>query len=310
MAKGYKNKDPRGKMAFAIRVFANKVKEYAKIHKAPKPDMAMFDEALGYGRLCNSLLASDLTLRKKSGEFLGSALEKLKLSNPELKFQFWTFTHDRGHTSDREPTIDIKFLRASADKVLRNLGLAGIYVVEVQGLGNHSLEGEGRMIMVHIHAITWSVDPPDLVMVERELNASKHWHNGLGADPVCVDEVIDAKADLKYLAYYLFKPPFDVKMMENRQRGPRLKSTLKGYRPEFAVRLLELLSQFDLRELVRASGDGKLIRTEWCRRLNYWHRSREQWADGKLPAYYFDDFWDRYRVKKKRKTYHRYAIIR
>ena len=118
------------------------------------------------------------------------------------------------------------------------------------------------------------------------------------------------ETDLRYLSYYLFKPPFDVKMLEQRERGPRFKSTLKGYRPEFAVRLLELLSQLDLRELVRSSCGGKHIRKEWCRRLNFWHRSRAEWSDGKLPGYYFDEFWDRYRVKRKRKIYNRFDIIR
>jgi hypothetical protein len=44
-----------------------------------------------------------------------------------------------------------------------------------------------------------------------------------------VKPVTDASGELEYLAYYLFKPPYDVKMLEKRLRGERLKSTEKGY---------------------------------------------------------------------------------
>lgn len=292
------------------RKFANKIREYAKSHSAPEADLNMFKDALGYGRLCNSMLASDLRLRQKSGQFLGQALERLRSDNPELEFQFWTFTHDRGNTSDREPIIDLKFFRGLTDRTMRGLRLDGIHVTEVQGLGNHPRKGAGRMIMVHGHGITWSSSPPDLAAVEADLNASDECDNTLGALPVRIKPVRDAPGELEYLAYYLFKPPYDVKMLENRAGGERLKSTEKGYKPEFAARVLELLTQLEIKELVRASGDGKFIRKEWQRRLSFWHRSRESWADGKLPAFYFDDFWDRYRVKKKRRTYSRYTIIR
>jgi hypothetical protein len=290
--------------------FADKIREYATSHSASDADLGMFKDALGYGRLCNTLLASDLKIRRKSAKFLGKALERLRSENPKLSFQFWTLIHERGNTPDRGPTIDLKFLRSLTDKTLRTFGLDGIYVVESQGLGNHPRKGEGRTIMTHVHAVTWSSNPPDSSEVERELNGDSAWHNDLGADPVRVKVVEGAPDELDYLAYYLFKPPYDAKMIEARARGDRLKSTEKGYKPEFAARLLELLTQLDIRELVRASGEGKFVRKEWQRRLTYWHRSRERWAEGKLPAYYFDDFWDRYRVKKKKRTYRPYSIIR
>lgn len=294
----------------AERKFADKIREYAKSHSATASDVSMFRDALGYGRLCNTMLASDLPLRRKSTEFLGTALERLRSDNPDLSFRFWTLIHARGNTSDREPVVDLKFLRSLTDKTLRKLGLDGIYVVESQGIGNYPREGKGRTIMTHAHVIEWSTDPLDVAQVERELNEDSAWHNDLDADPVRVKVITDAPGELDYMAYYLFKPPYDVKMVEARARGDRLKSTEKGYKPEFAARLLELMTQLHISELVRAVGEGKLVRKEWQRRLTNWHRSRERWADGKLPGYYFDDFWDRYRGKKRKKAYNRYTIIR
>lgn len=301
---------PRKAAKNAERKFANKIHDYAESHAASSSDLGMFKDALGYGRLCNTMLASDLRLRRKASHFLAQGLRKLRNACPELEFQFWTLTHEQGNTSDRTPTIDLKFLRSQTDKTLRKQGLDGVYVIEVQGLGNYPAKGNGRLIMVHVHALTWSVKPLNFEAVEDELNSGSMWKNSLGALPVRVKPVTDADGELEYLSYYLFKPPYDAKMVEKRKRGERLKSTEKGYKPEFAARMLELLSQLEITELVRSSCEGKFIRREWQRRLINWHRSRERWSGGKLPNYYFDDLWDRYRTKKKKKEYAPFTIIR
>ncbi len=294
----------------SARKFADKVRRYVDGCNAPKVDLALFGEALGYGPVSNTMFASDLRLRLKSMDFLGTALESLRRENPDLEFHFWTLTHERGHTSDREPVIDLKFIRSSVDKALRQYQLSGIYVVEVQGLGNHPAKGDGRTIMVHAHAITWSPGLFDAASAENELNSSEAWSNDLGAAPVIIKPIEDRPDELDYMAFYLFKPPHDVKMKENRKRGERLRSTEKGYRPEFAARMLELLSQIELKEIVRSSLEGKAIRSLWQRRLASWNRSREKWTEGKLPLNYYDSLWERYRGKKKQKAYSRFRIIR
>lgn len=303
-------KSGKKKMREANAAFEEKILKFARSHNASDADRQQFRDALGMGRLSDSMLASDLHLRGKSRQFLSQALLRMKRERPDLEFWFWTFTHSRGLTSDRDPVIDLKFIKSSTDKVLRKAGLDGIYVVEVQGLGNEPRNGKGRTLMTHSHALTWSIDKPDLSSLEAKLNRSKEWENGLGAPPVRVEAVADGLEHLKYLSYYLFKPPFDVKMAEERKNGKRLKGTIKGYRPEFAARTLELLSQLEIGSIVGACGEGKSIRQEWSRRLRNWHRSREKWAPGKWPAYHFDDLWDRYRQKKKRASYQAFQIVR
>lgn len=310
MRKPHKTRRARAAARDAEKKFADKIRKYAVSHSAPESDIEIFKDALGYGRLCDSILASDILMRRRGCRFLGRALERLRSENTDLHFQFWTFTHDRGHTSDRHPIIDLRFLRGLVDRTLRKLKLNGVYVIEIQGLGNHPVKGAGRTLMTHAHAVTWALDPPDLSIMKKSLNADGDWSNEFGAAPVDVRPVKNASGELAYLAYYLFKPPYDAKMLEHRLRGDRLKSTENGYKPEFAARLLELLSQIDIRDLVRASGDGKHVRGEWHRRLINWHRSRERWSPGKLPEYHFDNFWDRYRVKKKRRLYEPFCIIR
>lgn len=303
-------KNSKEKMKEANAIFEKKIVKFAQSHNASNADRQLFKDALGLGRLSNSMLASDIHLRRKSYQFLSQALLRMKRERPHLKFWFWTFTHSRGHTSDRDPVIDLKFIKSSTDKVLRKASLDGIYVVEVQGLGNEPRNGKGRTLMTHSHALTWSTDRHDFSSLEAKLNRSKEWENGLGAPPVRVEAVEDGLEHLKYLSYYLFKPPFDVKMAEERKSGKRLKGTIKGYRPEFAARMLELLSQLEISSIVGACGEGKVVRQEWSRRLRNWHRSRERWASGKWPAYQFDDLWNRYRQKKKRASYKAFDIVR
>ena len=310
MSSGRKKQSASKAMKSAERKFADKIRRYAESHKASAADRSLFKDGLGYGRVCNTLLASDLWVRRKSSKFIGTALERIRSENPILDFYFWTFTHERGHTSDRTPIVDLKYMRGAIDRTLRAQDLNSLTVIEFQGLGNHPGQGAGRTIMTHGHSITWSSASLDYQKVEKQLNDSEHWKSDLGSVPIRIKPITNADRELRYMAYYLFKPPYDVKMVETRTRGDRLKSTEKGYKPDFAARMLELESQLDIRELVRASGDGKYIKSEWLRRLTNLNRSREAWVPGVLPQYYFDDFWARYRVKKKRKHYEPFVIIR
>ena len=286
------------------------IAKFVEIHKVSADDREIFRDLLGYGRLTDSLLASDLRLRRKGGKILGEILERFRAENPQLAFYFWTMTHTRGLTSDRYPKIELKFLRSIVDRTFRKLGVSGVYIVEIQGVGNYPREGKGRTIMVHVHAITWTSAVFDLAVVENDLNANGVWLNEMGAPPVIIKPVTDGQSELGYLCYYLFKPPYDVKMMEERAVGNRLKSTEKGYRPEFATRILEGLFQLDLKEIVRACHGGKPIYSEWKRRISFWHRSRAKWHSGKLTNYFLENFWDRYRSKKKRVKYLPFEFLR
>lgn len=303
-----KRKQAKRKRREAEVKFSKLIHEYVSKHKGSRLDVETFGELLGYGRLTNTMPASNLPLRRKGAKFLGTALEQLRKDEPELSFQFWTLIHTRGHTSDREPKIDLAFFRSATDKTFRRLGLNAIYVIELQGLGNHPQKGEGRMIMVHVHAITWLEGELNFNSATAEIAKSKVWQNDLGAEPVCVCSVQPREGELEYLAYYLLKPPYEVKMLEERERGPRLKGSEKGYRPEFAARILECLSQIELKELVRSTNGGKVIRREWDRRLTFWHRSRRKWSKGQIPLSFYQDLWQRFRSKKRRCYYAPFTI--
>lgn len=305
-----KIKQAQKKAKEAEAKFSKLIREYITKHHGSESDFGVFADMLGYGRLTNTMLASNLPLRTKAIHFLGQALERLRQEDENLNFQFWTLLHTRGNMSDRTPKIDLKFLHSQADKTFRKLKLGSVQVVELQGLGNYPRKGNGRTIMGHIHAVTWTTADFDIGTATAELRKSKLWQNDLGADAIDIKHVSAQPGELTYLAYYLLKPPYEAKMLEERDCGPRLKGTEKAYRPEFAARILEGLSQIDLRELVRSTNGGKSVRKDWLRRTTFWHRSRQHWVNGFVPLIAYHDLWDRFRNKKRRREYKPYEIIR
>lgn len=305
-----KTKQARSKSKAAKKAFKKLIRRYCRSHRLPKSEGQKFADILGEGRVCDTILASDVRARAKCAAFLGLALERLRQSEEDLHFYFWTVITPRGQTSDRIPEIDLKSMRASMDKLLRKYDQGGVFVVETQGLGNYPRQGAGRSLLTAAHAITWSVRPIEIEAIEAHYANSADWVNILEARPVVIKSVTDAPGELDYLAYYILKPPYELKILDGGSSRNRLKGTTKGYPPEFAVRLLEYHSQVELTELFRATAGGTKIRSEALRRLKGWQKSRERWSQGRLPNYFYDDFWHTYRNKKRKKAYEPYRIIR
>ena len=305
-----KKNNAKRKAKEAGNKFTNIISEYATSLKITGEDRAFLGQVLGYGPLSNIMLASDVELRRKASKILADLLVKLYQDCPNLNFYLVTFTHDRGNTSDRGPTVDLKGILQLVDQALRKLKLNCLYVLEVQGLGNFPREGKGRTIMTHVHGVVWTDANLNCENIIGDLNANSVWVNSLNEKPVDIRPIAKSEGDLAYIAYYMMKPPYDVKMVEQRDNGPRLKSTEKGYRPEFAARILECLCQLEFKSMVRSTFEGQNVRKEWARRLTYWHKSRPKWTPEKRLLLDLSSFWNRFRSKKKRKKYLPFRIIR
>lgn len=306
-----KKQSAQRKTREAEKKFAALIRRHVVSHRMPDGDEQITLSLLGYGNLTNTMLASDLRSRRQSTKILGQTLEKLRDENPDLNFYFLTFTHDIGNTIDREPIIRLKALQKMVDKTLRKLKLHGISVVEIQGVGNFPAKGEGRLIMLHAHAIAWTNENFDADAAMDRIKLGTTWTNVLTKNAVDIKRVTDRAGHLQYVSYYSFKPPYDVKMVEERVAGQKFKSTEVGYRPDFAFRLLEIMCQLDINCLVRAVGDGVAIRREWKRRLTNWHRSRALWSG--IPSHNsweLEAYWTKYRRRKKKIAYAEPVFIR
>jgi hypothetical protein len=279
------------------------VAAYTGKHKMCQTDREVLRQILGYTKPTNSVLASDLTLRRRAGKEFGDMLVAMRKGDRSLQFYFWTIIHDNGNTSDRNPIIDIKGLQSIADRIFRRYEMDSLSVLEIQGLTNWPQGGEGRTLMAHIHGVSWTQKPLNCNAVRTFYKENQSWPKPFGADPINVKLIGFSDKDLRRVAYYLFKPPYDAKVWTEPDGRVCLMPTEKGYRPEFAMRILEGLSQLSLKSIVRATADGSRQRKDLFRRLSYRHKSRPDWQPGVTDASSIKAFWDKYRTKKRKKTY-------
>jgi hypothetical protein len=286
------------------------VAAYTAKHKMCEDDRQLLRQMLGYVQPTNSMLACDLTLRRRAGKNFGDILVAVRKEDPSLHFYFWTIIHTIGNTSDRQPEINIKGMQSLADKAFRRFNMDSLSVFEIQGLTNYPQRGEGRILMAHIHGVSWTRGRFDHEAAMELYRSSPAWPKPFGADPVDIQVIKGTNGDLRRVAYYMFKPPYDAKVHKTVNGRIRLLPTEKGYRPEFAMRILEGLSQLEVKLIVRATGAGSRLRKDLFRRLTYRHRSRMDWKPGYIDTAKMTDFWNRYRTKKRQKTYLPYTVKR
>lgn len=283
---------------------------YTRKHKMPEEDAQVLRRLLGYSQPNDSLLACDLSLRRRAGKEFGNMLVALREENPGLQFYFWTIIHPKGNASDRNPVVDIKGMQALADKVFRKFEMHGVSVLEIQALTNWPQGGEGRTLMAHVHGVSWSDRSFSCTAAMNSFAGGRAWPRPFGADPVDVQVIGLTEEDLRNVAYYIFKAPHDAKWRFEKDGRVRLKSTEKGYRPELAMRVIEGLSQLGFRSIIRSTGNGSLLRSDLLRRVVHRHKSRADWTRGTIDEWSVTNFWDRYRMKKRKKEYLPYTFGR
>lgn len=264
-----------------IRIYRKKALEGAAHAKLSKTDTDFVKALLGVkGFRCERLLGSDGQARWKASSLLSQAmLDHREQQAPDSvrTYIFGTFVDDIGITSDRSPIVQLKAIKDKVYRALKSLDLSAVAVVEVHPLMNYPGGGEGRSLLFHAHVIAWNEGPFDCEKAADQLNKSHGWKCSLDAPPVDMREITDLAPGLPAVAHYALKPPHSAKNQMPSKKKPGkylLMNTLKGYRPEFALRLAEGLSQIELLDLVFAVGDGAPIRQSVRADLMKWQRSR------------------------------------
>lgn len=233
----------------------------------------------GNGACVEALVASDMALRWVGAKALKSEILRHRRGRKKgnRQYVFGTLADDTGNTSDRCPVVALKQIRDKAYRAIKSVGLHAVVVIEVHPLMNHPGQGMGRTLMYHAHFIGWSDELINPEIMAGVMQAAGSWSNSLGADPVHIKEIGDSAADLAAVAYYVLKPPHSAKNRMPNDKKPGkflLMDTIKGYRPELLVRVLEGLSQIDFTETIFGVNDGGLIRQAVRRRVTDWHRNR------------------------------------
>lgn len=245
---------------------------------------------------CAHIPASDLSAREEALRILyrcvGDFFAEIAVGTSIFH---GTFAVDLGLTTDREAQFRLRALRGKVDRAIRELGLNGFVAFEVQALTNYPRKGAGYCLMLHAHAILWSLaNPEDVQAKVVKINGSRAWPNHFGADPIKL-RLLDARdCEAQFIASYLLKPPYSAVRLIRKPWGWRFTPVLNGYRDHLLLRIMEGLSAYSIYDTVAGIGEGKLIRKKFKAELERWHRARVA-AESPLPTFNFPVPWRRVR---------------
>lgn len=301
-----KPKSPRDRGERRIAKLETKILDAIKKVDQSDPHRSTLESLMGINDRASLLLASDLKARSKLGDTFAKLMLEHRQEFPEMHYYHLTLLDDVGNVSDRHPIVDVKKLLNKADRALRRLGLNGVFVVEAHPLANYPQGGAGRYVLFHSHIFGYSESPLNVSTAEADLINGGAWQNSMGAKPVVIKEVGPASEDLERLARYIVKPPHSAKNRRPRKEDPsrfKLLNTYKGYRPEFALRTMEIFSQIELLDLISSVGSGKQIRQQLRAEMNSWHRQRAATVDTLEGDFDIWQFWYHFRKGFGSKNY-------
>jgi len=195
-------------------------------------------------------------------------------AHPSRKRLFCTFCWDAGFTWQYAPNVDLVALQAAVDKVLRQLGLHGLGVIEFDTLTR--IAGEpGRRLMFHVHVYAWSYEISfDHVEAAEELRATKRFPNNLDAPSVLFKPVTLTRGSIARLAEYMLKTPQEMKnRIESRSEPGTFMMRGTKFTPDSAVRVIEVLSHIQAFDVVFGVRDGTLLSRTWRKHMVIWDNS-------------------------------------
>jgi len=226
------------------------------------------------------LYLSDIRARRKLRRVMFNVLRRtIKHLEPDHMLCFVTFADDCGMTSDRNPILRVTQFHGKIDRAARRMGMSLLVMMELQGIKNYPGGGAGRTLLLNAHAIGVTRDIKAARSAAEKLNDGRGWTCKLGIDPIHIQPAAKSPVDVERMSNYLNKMPIDVKnRMPARGKPGRyiLMNTIGGYRPDFALRHMEGLSQ------VRMFGQGifsvgrefKAAKTSIKRQMVAWHQER------------------------------------
>lgn len=254
------------------------------------------EEFMGLKGPVNSL-ASNMSAREVAGIALVQQVLQLYQAEPAMRFYHATFIDDRIRTKDLETCVDVRSFKRSVRAILAKAGVRDWYgVVEIQPYVTWQ-RGVGRDLAPHLHVLFWEKGKRSAKQLGALMSTSKRLLSFTGSPTVRVTERRGA-GEIAHMAAYLWKAP---------ERGANAfwsRITLNSFRQydvrmrdDQAVRVIELLSCFDLNELMMSSGKtGKSVLTAVQREIRHQikcdpdvnHRSRDNvqviWALARRAA--------------------------
>lgn len=266
------------------------------LSRASDADRSMINAALGFRQtksLPHRAICSHAGVRQHAMETLYVTTKQAWTGPPDTRRQWMLFTAitDLGNSVEDRPTIEMHRLERQVRKVVSELGLNAVMILETQAAVRYPGGGLGGTLMTHVHGIAYT-DDPNFNLRKAQATACKRsiLSNWLGAPTVRMKE-IKTKSDLYRACYYINKHP------HRASRLVRDSSKRSGYRTVHqaveagpALRLAELLSQLEYKDVVFATHGGVRLKGDWMRALHVAHRSRAASFDDDFSAMW-DGFW-------------------
>ena len=251
--------------------------------------------------------ASDIEARDELRRVLIELVHAHQKQNPTQRFFFLTMFADEFRVEKSRPKLWLKRLRSKSDKVIRMLCkdfgmLGGIGTIEPAFLMN-APDLRKPVYPFHSHVLAWSEKDFDLAAAKGALQNLSNWHCSLGLDAIRIKELTADRGVASYWAYYMLKHPYDaMNIIEGENGKLNVRKTVKGYRPDARLRLLEGLAQCDMQDLIFGVKDGKFIRDPAIRRMKEARKLAhplEKPRDVSRARKWFKELWENSRACHK-----------
>ena len=179
-------------------------------------------------------------------------------------------------------------------------------LIEIDICNNYPGGGEGLWIMPQTHFIAWTDTPISPVLYAQSMSTTKRLESALGAKTVDIKTIATAE-DIAHLCFYITKPNYQCKSLGqlNQETGKRkMFSPEKKVRPAYTLRIAEILSHLNVKDLMIASGEGLDIKRRLLDSLRRW---RSNLSDKRPVPSDIGAAWDqtmgrRYRASRQTPT--------
>ena len=283
-----------------------KLLKYIQSVKIEPEDQKTLKAVTGLEGHCEMMHMGDIDLRDEMTACIVQLFDREFAAHPEQHWYLFTPINDVGHTSDRCPHVALKQINDNAALAIKALGAQGFGIIEGHPL-KAPLDGQpGRSFMFGGHYVLITETPLDLKAAKSKLAALKLFQCSLGAKPFKLQKIDRTAKDIRRVARYIAKMPHSAKNpMPHKKKPGRvlLMDTIKGYRPDFAMRLFEGLSQIAVPDVILAVGpQGRALRNALLGHLRTWHRARPK-ANMLLATFDRWKWWATFRLKNGSSDY-------
>lgn len=221
-------------------------------------------------------------------------------------FYFLTLADESWNTGDKQTVIDQYNIKKKVTRSFETCGLDGVAILEFQGVTNSRHGDAGRLILPNVHAIVWGSNGVDIDMKRVAAKLCKNFKGNFGAPGAVISKINPLGHDLMRTIMYMIKPITSAKALHIRSgdQQKRLNSTIKHYRINQSLRIMEIMSYFKHSNLIFGRGDGSKLRRSALIEM------RRHAGENLIEVRTFEKLWARIRRDNKKHDFMPVTVLR